>query len=229
MSLSNEDIDETIKRYTQRFETYGYSPLTLGWNKGKQTIRFSSLLDGFDLKGKSILDIGCGFGDLNKTLQARYGQEYQYVGYDLVPALIDEARKRWTNSNVSFFCGEFKQTPTPSFDFAIGSGLFNHKLKSSEPYAVIYSVISAALNSVREAVSFDFLSTKVDFQLPHTHHSCPSKILELSYSLSRRLTLRNDYLPFEFLVQIHKNDQIDEATTCYTLGPKTDFPLQRQL
>ena len=72
MKLSQTAIDTTITRYTERFDKYGYSPKTLGWDKGKQNIRFDILISQFDLLNKSILDIGCGFGKSTLPFVSRF-------------------------------------------------------------------------------------------------------------------------------------------------------------
>jgi ubiquinone/menaquinone biosynthesis C-methylase UbiE len=65
---------------------------SLGWNKGKQDVRFEILTSQYDFAGKSILDIGCGFGDINLMLNAHYGTNYTYHGIDLVEDLVTEGR-----------------------------------------------------------------------------------------------------------------------------------------
>jgi len=68
MIMSQDDKDVVVDRYSSRFQKYGYSPKTLGWDKGKQDLRYQMLFREFSLEGKSILDIGCGFGDANKVI-----------------------------------------------------------------------------------------------------------------------------------------------------------------
>jgi len=67
--MNQNDLKNLIDRYSRRFESFGYDPRTLGWDKGKQMVRFELLTSQIDLRGKRILDIGCGFGDLNIFLK----------------------------------------------------------------------------------------------------------------------------------------------------------------
>jgi 2-polyprenyl-3-methyl-5-hydroxy-6-metoxy-1,4-benzoquinol methylase len=76
MPLPPQEQEAVVQRYSRRFAEHGYSPKTLGWDKGKQDIRFAVLTSQYDFAGKRVLDIGCGFGDLNRTLRARYGANY---------------------------------------------------------------------------------------------------------------------------------------------------------
>lgn len=70
--LPEKDIADTVARYSKRFGEFGYSPKSLGWNKGKQDIRFEILTSLYNFHDKTILDAGCGFGNLNQTLMSQY-------------------------------------------------------------------------------------------------------------------------------------------------------------
>ncbi len=71
--LSQYEVEQIQNRYQKRWFKTGYSPFSLGWGKAKQSLRFQKMFEGFEVKGKSILDIGCGFGDLNQYLKIRGG------------------------------------------------------------------------------------------------------------------------------------------------------------
>jgi len=216
MLLDRDDADMTIRRYAERYGQYGYSPKTLGWDKGKQDVRFHILTDGFDCRGKSMLDIGCGFGDLNLTLRARCGQEYSYLGVDLVDTLLAEGRQRYENERVHFTAGNFLELPLAgNFDIGLASGVFNHRLAHSDSYTVIEATMAKAFGICREGIAFDFLSDKVDYQHEHTFHSSPERILAMAYHLSRNVVLRNDYMPFEFAVYVFKDDGFDKSDTLF--------------
>ena len=214
--LPNNDVDEIVNRYTDRYEQFGYSPLTLGWNKGRQSLRFAALTSMFPLKGKKILDIGCGFGDLNTILQDKCGRDYDYTGIDLVPDLISEAKRKWQGDNIRFYTGDFLSVPLESdYDVAISSGAFNHQLSEADNYGVIEATIDRTWPRVSIGLAFDFLSTKVEFTHDHTFHSDPAHILEMAYRKTRRVVLRNDYLPFEFAVCMYSDDRVDAETGRY--------------
>ena len=58
----------TIERYNKRLKKYGYDSRTLGWFKGRQPIRSEVVSEIGELDNCSILDVGCGFGDLDRFL-----------------------------------------------------------------------------------------------------------------------------------------------------------------
>lgn len=216
MELSPQDQENTILRYRERYQIYGYSPKTLGWNKGKQSVRFQVLTSSFDLHGKTILDIGCGFGDLNLYLQQN-DIACHYIGIDLVPDLIEQALLLDQGNHATFIQGDFLAIANQleSVDITIGSGIFNHRFESTDNYQFIQSTLHKAFEISNEGVAFDFLSSKVDYPLPHTFHSEPEFILGSSYELTRRVILRNDYMPFEFAIILFKDDSFSKEDTLF--------------
>lgn len=226
-NFPKKDAQNTIKRYTERYNLYGYSPKTLGWNKNRQHIRFDALTKMFSLQGKRILDIGCGFGDLNYLLRRKCGDNYCYTGIDLVPKLIEKAKTLWSGDNIKFYVDDFLSIDLDQhFDIAIASGIFNYKLEQIDNYDYIELVMKKAISIVKEGFAFDFLSDNVDYKLEHTFHSNPSTILIMANKLTRRIILRNDYLPFEFAVIAFRDTEIDTMSGCYKRALKGPFHLE---
>lgn len=214
--LGHNDIEQTRKRYGARFRQFGYSPKTLGWLKGKQDIRFEILTSQYNFANKSILDIGCGFGDLNKTLKKAY-THYEYFGIDICSDIISKGKELFSSPNIHMVCGDFlSYNFKSSFHWAIASGVFNHILLDNENYNFIYSVIEKSYSIVTDGFSFDFISNRVDYRDKHLFYASPEKILEMAYSFSKRVILRSDYMPFEFSVFIFKDDSFDVHDTIFS-------------
>jgi len=210
----NEDMHIMADGYRSQYRQYGYSPKSLGWNKGKQELRFDILTSQYDFTGKSVLDIGCGFGDLNQALK-KY-PDYSYLGVDLVEEFIDEAKIRYNESPIAFECVDFLQKNfNEPFDYAVSSGAFNIKLSGADNYDFVQSVMSKAYEWTIDGFAFDFLSDKVDYKLEHTFHYDPARILAMAYQHSRNVLLRNDYMPFEFSVFVFKDDSFEKQDTVF--------------
>jgi len=62
-----------------------------------QQRRFEVLAENADLTGRTILDVGCGLGDLWAFLQAR-GIRADYTGVDVLPSMMALARERQAHS-----------------------------------------------------------------------------------------------------------------------------------
>jgi len=215
--MSSNEKKKVIQRYTKRYNEYGYSPKTLGWDKGKQDLRYSILLEEFKLNKKSILDIGCGFGDANKILK-QITSEYSYTGIDIVEELLLEAQKNYKNEgNISFIHGDFLEKEfTQKYDILLASGIFNFRLEEQDNYEFIESCMKKAFELAKDGIAFDFLSDKVDFKSELTFHSSPSIILDMAYRLSKNVILKNNYMPFEFTIVIFKDESFKVEDTIFT-------------
>jgi ubiquinone/menaquinone biosynthesis C-methylase UbiE len=211
LKIYNSYRDQIVKKYTKSYLKYHYSPKTLGWDKGRQDIRFEILLSFFECKGKRILDIGCGFGDLNRVITKKYGSTYQYIGIDIVDSLVEEGRFRYPQKNIKFINADFLDYSFKSdFDIVVASGLFNLKFEKSKNDLFVKKVLKKAWKICKEGIAFDFLSDKVDYKLKHTYHNNPEQILKTAYELSRNVVLRNDYIPFEFCLFVGKDDSFSK-------------------
>jgi len=213
--LSQTDIDMIRDRYEGRFRQYGYSPKTLDWDKGKQDIRFSVLTSQLDFQGCSVLDIGCGFGDLNRTLAEQASSEYTYLGVDVVPSLVKEGERLFGSDHVRFLCGDVLAMDLPQVDYAICSGMFNLKMSGEKNMEFIRAVAKKTFGLCRIGFAFDFLSDKVDYRKEITFHSSPEEILAMAYKLSRNVMLCNNYMPFEFSLFVFKDESFDPALTVF--------------
>lgn len=220
MTLSKNDISNVIERYTKRYIEYGFSPKSLGWDKGKQELRFEILTSEYNFEKKHVLDIGCGFGDLNKTL-SKNTSSYNYTGIDLVEKLIEEGKKHYNSNYIKLIKGNILDYDSVEvFDYAISSGIFNHKNSGADNYSFIEATIKKALAVCRDGLAFDFLSDKVDYKLDHTFHSSPEKILEIAYKYSRNIILKNSYMPFEFSLFMFKDDSFKKDDTVFNVYKK---------
>lgn len=215
MSHSNFSLSNMNSMYKNRYQKWGRSHQTLGWFKGKQEMRFSNLLQNFNLNGISITDIGCGFGDLIYYLN-HYSSNFQYLGIEYVHEFINDAKSIHSKNYIQFMEGDYLQLDIPQTDISIGSGIFNYKLQKSDNYKYIEMIIEKSFKSSRLGVAFDFLSTNVDFRkYEFSFHSDPCQILRIAYKYSKNIILKNDYAPFEFTIIIFKDDSFDGNDTIF--------------
>ncbi|MDG1689730.1 MAG: class I SAM-dependent methyltransferase [Flavobacteriales bacterium] len=208
---------ETIKNYYEElYKKHGYSPKSLGWDKGKQFLRFHQLTSEFNLNNSSVLDIGCGFGDFINYLNFNKINNFKYVGVDIVEEFVDKASKLYSNKNIKFYKSNFLDLElNEDFDFGIASGTFNVKIEGLNGYENIMNNLTKMFNHCSKAVSIDLLTNRVDYIHSHNFNSDPIKILEMAYSLSKSVVLKNNYFPFEFSITIFKDDSFRKDTTTY--------------
>jgi SAM-dependent methyltransferase len=213
--MMKNDKSEIINRYTERYKEFGYNPKSLGWDKGKQEIRFDILTSNYDFSEKTVLDLGCGFGDLSEYIGRRFNNA-NYIGIDIVPVLIEEANERFGNSTRKFLLHDVMgYNPEEKIDYVIASGIFNNKLHSNN-YTFIEKSINKYFRLVIEGLALNFLSDKVDYKKEMNFYANPGKVLSIAYKYSRNIIIRNDYMPFEFSLFIFKDDSFMKEDTVFT-------------
>jgi SAM-dependent methyltransferase len=210
--MRDEDRTELLERYGQRWREYGYDSRTLGWNKDCQWVRFEAAFEGVrENECRSLVDIGCGFGDLLGYLRQR-GWKGRYTGVELVPELIAEARKRYANDAAATFISADGQTfALPSkADMAVALGIFNHRLHQDN-FEFVRQTIENMWGLTEKILVCDFLSTSSDpdRRREDLFYADPRDIYGLAARYSRRVAIHHAYMPFEFQVKIWHEDSFE--------------------
>ncbi|HEY1050365.1 MAG TPA: class I SAM-dependent methyltransferase [Prosthecobacter sp.] len=86
----------------------------LGWRtEESQTRRFEVLAEIADRNDHTVLDVGCGHGDLRAHLGGKFPSVH-YTGLDHQAALLDVALKRYGGwPQTTFFLGDFCTAALP--------------------------------------------------------------------------------------------------------------------
>ena len=217
--MTNLDLGAVAKsakeRFAKRYELYGYSPLSLGWGSTQsQQVRFRKLISAINFDSKSILDIGCGFGDLCSFLISE-GIEYRtYLGWDIVDSFIFEARNRFGQPRNSFeLCDitSFEYFLEPVADISVMLGLLNWNLGSKElNIEYTQKMIQRAFDLAKECCAVDFLSSHLSPFYPvesSVFYHDPSEVIQIVSSLTSNFRILHDYPPIpqkEFMLILFK-------------------------
>jgi SAM-dependent methyltransferase len=208
--MKNKDLQQTIDRYNQRLDALGPTDQALGWTRENNQIRLKALVANFweEIPQSSLLDAGCGFGDLLGILQKENKAPASYIGYDINPRLLEEAQKRYPKG--TFLSAPLEEIPKQTqADFVCCSGVFNHKRSDGKEFESIKNALKHLFAICQKGLSVNFLSDKVEYKTDHNHNSNPGQLLEFAFSLTNHVVLRNDYMPFEFTLTLRKDVQID--------------------
>jgi SAM-dependent methyltransferase len=209
--MKAHEKDGVIKRYSDRLAEFGDDPQTLGWTKGKHFLRYHMLLAQWDFKGESLLDFGCGFGDMSQYIQDQ-GINLTYHGVDINPDLISTGQKKYPG--VQLFCDDIlAHSFEKKFDFVVSSGV--HNLKLEDNWGFIEQTFESFAKIANNGFALNFISNKVDFFDHHLYHTDPAQVLNLAYKYSNRVALRNDYMPFEFTVYVDLRKEFDKGSVVY--------------
>jgi SAM-dependent methyltransferase len=213
--MEERDLEETRERYRERWLQYGYDPRTLGWNKGLQSVRFLGAVESLrPEEHASVLDVGCGFGDFLSFLRGR-GWTGSYRGVDVVPELIDEARRRH-GADGAFECRDASAGPiTGKSAMALAIGMFNHRLRSDH-WAFVEETFAAMWNATTHVVVVDFLSTTADQRREDLFFADPCDAFALGRKYSRRLAIHHGYMPFEFQLKVWHDQAFDVKAPAFS-------------
>jgi SAM-dependent methyltransferase len=119
--------DNLSEDYEESLEKYGASPKALlWWDYRSMAIRFRELVNDLDIDSKTILDAGCGMGDLLPYLYTK-STSFSYLGVDKNKGFIEIAKKRYEGHD--FKVADPFDKKVGNFDIVISSGVMNGNYK----------------------------------------------------------------------------------------------------
>jgi 2-polyprenyl-3-methyl-5-hydroxy-6-metoxy-1,4-benzoquinol methylase len=140
---SEDQVKAHFRKQAVRFDTIYENEKRL-WQKFVDKFFRQVVKDRFDLtfreitelKGKSILDVGCGSG--RYALEFARRGAHRIIGIDYAQEMIKLAKgyaeKTKDNANCKFVCGDFVDYDFgEQFDYAVAMGFFDY-LKDPSPY-----------------------------------------------------------------------------------------------
>lgn len=188
-----------IERYHKdKIDKYGlHTPRSLGWRTHEsQIIRFEILSKIGNLSNSSILDAGCGHGDLCGFINQRYSN-VRYFGVDINDAFLDTAIEKYGNINeTAFFKGDFSQASLPITDYILLSGSLNYR--NSNPHFTI-EAISHLFQSCRIAFGFNMLSYVAEPESFLVSHNM-TDIVRYCKTLTHHVLVKENYLENDFTI-----------------------------
>lgn len=126
--MSLFDFSDLKEDYDWSLEQFGPGPKALlWWDYRSMAIRFRELVRLVPVEGKTIMDAGCGLGDLLPYLYAK-SVNFRYVGYDIKPEFIEEASKHFEGHD--FKVGDPLNNRLGLYDIVISSGAMNGNVKN---------------------------------------------------------------------------------------------------
>ena len=198
------DTTEAAELYNKRFDQHGRVIKTVGWgSEESQRLRFEVLFRGLNPKGKTILDVGCGLGDLIPFLESQTGGDFNYIGIDIAERLIDDARSTYSHNSREFHAGDIFSIDVPQIDIAVLSGALSLKVQGIEKYA--NETMKRMFELSSEAACLNFLTKYADFELEKNQHYQPETVFSSAKKVSKRVNLFHDYPLYEFTVQLIKS------------------------
>jgi trans-aconitate methyltransferase len=201
MQFSEEDKKRLKAFYDPAIEGYGpHDVRALRWSEYEgQQERFRVLCEAGVTDGSSVLDVGCGFGDLYDYLRLNFSN-VAYLGIDINPNMIDVARTKYAQA--LFEVADFGTWDGKSRDYVLASGALSFKIPNYRD--VYFGYIKKMFELARMAAAFNMLDSRahIDDETFATYD--PYEIEAYCRGLTPRVELRNGYLRQDFTVYLYR-------------------------
>ncbi len=186
--------------YQRAFKKHKGSIRSLMWSSyASAVIRYREITKDIDFNNKTILDVGCGFGNIIPFIAAK-STGFQYTGIDLTKEFVEEAEKRYPD--YEFVTGNYFKKPLPGkFDIILCSGALNGNYGKGTA-EIRKRAIRMLFNHCKVAIAFNMAGGifPVNKENSIICYANSMEILKYCATLSKRLILRNHYHDKDFTI-----------------------------
>lgn len=173
----------------------------VGWHSRLQQLTYLAALIEIGVgPDHSVLDAGCGQGDLYGLLATR-GFRGEYTGVDLSPELVASARERIPTAN--FVLGDVLEVELAKHDFVLASGLFDYRTSDSPTRQ--RATLRRMFELARLGLAWNMFAN-APTERPDLYHEPLADLLAFCNKLSPHLTLRHDYDPGHFTIYLYQRE-----------------------
>ncbi len=187
-----------IERHRHSLARFGYSPHALYWeSREAQEMRFKVLSEIGIMAGDSLLDVGCGFGDLYDWLIS-HDLPVDYTGIDLSMEILDKGLDIHPTLNL-------QQGELFDFDWSLLSGTLSWCLKDEGDYA--RRVIRRMFELCRKGVAFNLLNSRTfdAANMGDIYAFDPAKIMKFCRDITPYCELHDGYLDYDFTIYMKRD------------------------
>ncbi len=201
MSDSRSYVERLRGLYAPMLAEHGVaSSRSVGWgSRRNQRLRFEVLLQALSRPARSILDVGCGVGELVAFLDERHIAT-EYRGIDPLPEMVAAARERFPGRRFDVALPE-EAASTPPADLVLASGIFTFC-----DDATMRATVEAMFARCSTATAFNSLSAWATQKDDGEQYCDPLDMLAFCRTLTPFVSLRHDYLPHDFTIYLYREE-----------------------
>ncbi len=195
-------IDKIKKHYQPRIVPGRANFDVLDWaGPDTQQARFAILTEYVDFSDnssvKTLLDVGCGLGDLVGFLKHHH-LKVNYTGVDILEEMLIRAREahpaeRFVQADIF---GDESALAGEVFDVVYCSGALNLNLGNNMEF--IKTALPRMLSHAGEFMVVNFLHSRAPVGDPNYFAYRPEEVVEIIQPLCKRIRLVDEYLPNDF-------------------------------
>lgn len=161
-------MDELKKFYKKKFNIHGPTLKGVAWTESKKSRnRYKTLLKILEFndnkKSFSLLDVGCGYGELTKYLPKN--NNFKYTGIDVVEEMISYSKKTYKNKNLQFNLTDILKI-SKKYDFIVCNGTFTlrNNLNNDQMKEFVIKCINIFYKFSKIGFCFNVMSDMVDYK-----------------------------------------------------------------
>lgn len=183
----------------------------------KQELRFKLLLDEqLTLSKMSILDFGCGFGDLILFLRKNFFN-LNYSGCDINENFVNKAKETYPDNH--FFLINNVDEIHDSYDIVLISGTFNNiGLDEVAAKEYIFENLLKLFNKTNYLLTINFLNHTTDpsYRSVNNVYINPTEFYDFALkNMTKRIKIDTASLPYEVTIKLYKHEEINPELVLY--------------
>lgn len=161
---------------------------------------------GIDFSKDSILDVGCGIGDLYAFIyEIKVIDNPNYLGIDYNPNMINLAKTKYSVAVDRFESIDLlNYDSTNKKDWVVSANAFNIKMQD-DMNLYLKTCIDKMYESCNKGIAFNLIGTYCEAELVSEAVKYDVKeLVEYCIKKYKRVVLRTDYLYDEFMIYIYR-------------------------
>jgi len=198
--MKQSTIRHIGKYYNALAETYDVHPGACDYGSEiSQKLKFEKVISVLPNTFDSILDFGCGLGDLANKLKEG-GVQATYLGIDCSSELIRRGRKK--TPGIDLRLGSLEEIPNQKFDVVVALGVFYLLIDDTE---AVYEVLAKLFDASKDVLVASTLSSRCPDKLERELYLDPIKMLYRCFEIAPYVSLFHDYHDSDFIIRLSRH------------------------
>jgi len=209
----NQDFYKIVRHYEACFAEHGDSHLGVDWPKLEDVDKRYKVmvemirLDETSTREVSLLDFGCGTGQLNTYLKQNNLDSITYAGLDISEKFITHCRSKFPENQFYLLNLLDYDVMVPPYDYWVMNGVFTEKrdLSFDEMWVYFKQMILKAYRLTDRGLAFNLMSKNVEWEREDLFHVSMDMLSDfLCKEVTRDFVIRNDYGLYEYTAYVYK-------------------------